>query len=315
MKFTCKTRELSKACQTVSKAAATRATVPALEGIKIEVKDDRIRLCGYNLELGITTALQTDGDAEDGTTVLDAKTLCSIMKKLPDANTTIEILDPMDGQAILKKIELCARVSHKSEDRITETSAAPFVKSIIELGDESVLEHYSITVKFICDRGISHELVRHRIAAFTQESTRYCNYSKDGFGNEITVILPPFCGALGIWVTDSHNFKPQMQGVSRAELEWLNAMKDAEIHYFALLKNGFTPEEARSALPNSLKTEVICTANLREWRHILSLRADKRAHPQMRQLMIPLLYELQEKIPVVFDDIAERIRKQNETDL
>lgn len=226
-----------------------------------------------------------------------------------------EILDPIDGQAILKKIELCARVSHKSEGNITPTSAQKFVKHLIEIGDESVLEHCSISVKFICDRGISHELVRHRLAAFTQESTRYCNYSKDGFGQEITVILPPFCNALGVWATDPHHFKPQAQGVSKVEIAWLDAMKNAEAHYFEMLRNGAKPEESRSVLPNSLKTEVVCTANLREIRHILSLRADKRAHPQMRQLMIPLLYELQEKIPVVFDDIAERIRKQNETDL
>lgn len=226
-----------------------------------------------------------------------------------------EILDPIDGQAILKKIELCARVSHKSEDRITETSAAPFIKSIIELGDESVLEHCSITVRFICDRGISHELVRHRLAAFTQESTRYCNYSKDGFGHEITVILPPFCSALGVWATDPHHFKPQAQGVSKVEIAWLDAMEHTETHYFEMLRNGAKPEEARSVLPNSLKTEVIMTADLREWRTVFSQRADRRANPQMRELMIPLLYELQEKIPVVFDDIAERIKKQNETDL
>jgi thymidylate synthase (FAD) len=207
-----------------------------------------------------------------------------------------EIIDNIDGQAILKKIEYCARVSHKSEDRITETSAAPFVKKIIELGDESVLEHVSITVKFICDRGVSHELVRHRLASFTQESTRYCNYSKDGYGHEITVIQPPFG-------TD-------ILGIARAEA-WRHEMKAAEKAYFQLLEAGAKPEEARSVLPNSLKTEVIMTANLREWRHVLSLRADRRAHPQMRELMIPLLYELQEKIPVVFDDIAERIREQN----
>lgn len=206
-----------------------------------------------------------------------------------------EILDPIDGQAILKKLELIGRVSHKSEDRITETSAAPFIKKIIELGDESVLEHVSVTVRFICDRGVSHELVRHRIAAFTQESTRYCNYSKDGFGNEITVIQPCFLE----------------DGTGQYRL-WNEACLTAEDYYFGMLDAGAKPEEARSVLPNSLKTEVVCTANLREWRHMLSLRADKRAHPQMRQLMIPLLYELQEKIPVVFDDIAERIKAQNE---
>lgn len=222
-----------------------------------------------------------------------------------------EILDPIDGTAILKKLELIGRVSHKSEDRITETSAAPFVKKLIELGDESVLEHVSITVRFICDRGVSHELVRHRIAAFTQSSTRYCNYSQDKFGNEITVIQP--CFLSDMTCLDMEEEAPYAsRGFTHKDFAWYNAMQHAETFYFDMLKAGATPEEARSVLPNSLKTEVVCTANLREWRHILSLRADKMAHPQCRELMIPMLYELQEKIPVVFDDIAERIRKQNE---
>ncbi len=506
-----------------------------------------------------------------------------------------EILDDIDGQAILKKLEIIGRVSHKSEDRITETSAAPFVKKLIQLGDESVLEHCSITVKFICDRGVSHELVRHRIAAFCvsgdtvirsmaqkswtvkelfdwqfdvkrkgrlqlikarsvdeatniivpnhikkitymgikpilkvitesgralkctadhriytpngytelkdlsagdyiysngkellenedwlrnyyltenhtrketadfigccesyvykafkkfgikkpwsdrpnrhpghgnkgmftkeqreniskkmtgknnpayiqdrnfvtkqagyqesvrhlernqcewcgstsnieihhknknptdnsaenvmqlcphchhlwhhdgaigvfkdkivsiqelgaepvyditmeepyhnyvansivvhncQESTRYCNYSQGKFGKQLTFIQPCF-------------FAPDSYYKSKYTA-WIRACSVAEMYYFDLLEKGAKPEEARSVLPNSLKTEVVMTANLREWRHVLSLRADKRAHPQCRELMIPLLYELQEKIPVVFDDIAERIKAQNE---
>lgn len=105
---------------------------------------------------------------------------------------SFEILTPLDGQAVLKHIELCGRVCYKSEDKITDTSASTFVASIIKRGHEAVLEHYDITVKFICDRGVSHELVRHRLASYCQESTRYCNYSKDGFGREITVIKPIF---------------------------------------------------------------------------------------------------------------------------
>ena len=519
-----------------------------------------------------------------------------------------EILDQIDGQAILKKLELIGRVSHKSEDRITETSAAPFVKKIIELGDESVLEHVSITVRFICDRGVSHELVRHRIAAFCvsgdtvirsmaqkswtvkelfdwqfdvkrkgrlqlikarsvdeatniivpnhikkitymgikpilkvitesgralkctadhriytpngytelkdlsagdyiysngkellenedwlrnyyltenhtrketadfigccesyvykafkkfgikkpwsdrpnrhpghgnkgmftkeqreniskkmtgknnpayiqdrnfvtkqagyqesvrhlernqcewcgstsnieihhknknptdnsaenvmqlcphchhlwhhdgaigvfkdkivsiqelgaepvyditmeepyhnyvansivvhncQESTRYCNYSKDGFGNEITVIQPCFLSDM-TYLDMEEEIPCASRGFTHKDFAWYNAMQHAETFYFDMLKAGATPEEARSVLPNSLKTEVVCTANLREIRHILKLRCNKRAHPQIRELMVPLLHELQAKIPVVFDDIAERIREQNE---
>lgn len=219
-----------------------------------------------------------------------------------------EILDPIDGQAILKKIELIARVSHKSEGSITETSAAPFVKKIIELGDESVLEHCSITVKFICDRGVSHELVRHRLAAFTQESTRYANYSQDKFGNEITVIQPCF-------LTDMTQLDGECpiasKGYFAKDLHWYFTIKIAENAYFDMLETGAKPEEARSVLPNSLKTEVICTANLREIRHILKLRCNKRAHPQIRELMIPLLQELHSKVPVIFDDLFDTYCRGN----
>lgn len=211
-----------------------------------------------------------------------------------------KILTPIDGTQILKNIELIGRISHKSENRITETSAAPFVKKLIELGDESVLEHVSITVKFICDRGVSHELVRHRLAAFTQESTRYCNYSKDGFGNEITVIQPCF-------LTDMTQLDDEYpiasKGYFAKDLHWYSEMSMAENAYFAMLDAGAKPEEARSVLPNSLKTEIVCTANLREIRHILKLRCNKRAHPQIRELMVPLLQELYSKVPVIFDDL------------
>lgn len=215
-----------------------------------------------------------------------------------------EILDKIDGQAILKKLELIGRVSHKSEDHITETSAAPFVKKLIDLGDESVLEHVSITVRFICDRGVSHELVRHRLAAFTQESTRFCNYSQDKFGNQLTFIQPCF-------LHDMTGGKiPNSFGYTSDDNVWYYAMRDAEAAYFGMLREGAKSEEARSVLPNSLKTELIMTANLRELRHILQLRCSKRAHPQCRELMIPLLHELQSKIPIVFDDIAERINHE-----
>ena len=221
-----------------------------------------------------------------------------------------EILDPIDGKAILKKLELIGRVSHKSEDRITNTSAEPFVKKLIALGDESVLEHVSITVRFICDRGVSHELVRHRLMAVCQESTRYANYSQDKFGNEITVIQPCFLhdmtnatehdfdGNFGINITGNASLDDK-------DLSWWTSCRYAEQGYFDMIGAGAKPEEARAVLPNSLKTEVIMTANLREIRHILKLRCSKRAHPQIRELMLPLLSELHSKIPVVFDDLFD----------
>lgn len=201
-------------------------------------------------------------------------------------NAGYEIMTPINGSEILKHIEKCGRVCYKSEDKITEDSAQIFCKNIIKRGHEAVLEHYSFTVKFIVDRGVSHEIVRHRLASYCQESTRYCNYSKDKFGTEITVIKPCF-----------------LDKEDKKYSTWINSMKNAEQSYFKAINEGATPQEARSVLPNSLKTEVVMTANLREWRHFLKLRTSQYAHPQIREVAIPLLKELQLKIPILFDDI------------
>ena len=206
-----------------------------------------------------------------------------------------EILDKIDGMEVLKKIERVARTCYKSEDYIKEGSAERLVKSLIDRGHEAMLEHYSFSIKFICDRGVSHEIVRHRVASFAQESTRYCNYSKDKFGKELTFIYPRF------W--DRYiGLKEEPNALNLYE-NWHTAMENAEKAYFTLLEKGATPQEARSVLPNSIKTEVVMTANLREWRHFFKLRTAPAAHPQMRELTIPLLKELKEKIPVMFDDI------------
>lgn len=195
-----------------------------------------------------------------------------------------EILDNLDGQEILKKIELCGRVCYKSEEKITEDSAQRFIRAIIKNGHESVLEHFSFSIRFIVDRGVSHEIVRHRIASFSHESTRYCNYKNQ---DEITVIEPLFL------VSEGPGYDC-----------WENACRETERAYMGLLSRGATPQEARSVLPNSLKTEIIMTANLREWRHFLKLRTSKAAHPQIREVAIPLLAELRDTLPVVFDDIV-----------
>ena len=190
------------------------------------------------------------------------------------------------GIAELRHIEKIGRVCYKSEDKITEDgeSAKKFVKMIIERGHEAMIEHSSLSVKFIVDRGVSHELVRHRIASFAQESTRYCNYSKDKFDNGVTFIKPLFF--------DDTKYQ-----------RWLAAMADAESAYLDLLNSGATPQEARSVLPNSTKTEITITANYREWRNLFKLRTANAAHPQMREATIPLLKELKEKLPIIFDDI------------
>lgn len=196
------------------------------------------------------------------------------------------VLSRINGAEILKSIEEAGRVCYKSEDKITDGSAEKFIANIIKRGHDAVLEHEVVRVKFIVDRGVSHEIVRHRLAAFCQESTRYCNYVKGQFGEEITVIEPCF------WDKNSEEYQL-----------WFKCMKYAEEMYLQLIHTGTTPQEARSILPNSLKTEVVMTANLREWRHFFKLRTSSAAHPQMREVTIPLLKEFQRMIPVVFDDI------------
>ncbi|MBD5405750.1 FAD-dependent thymidylate synthase [bacterium] len=197
-----------------------------------------------------------------------------------------EILTPINGDEILKLIELAGRTCYKSNDLITPDSAKGFVERIAKRGHESVIEHYNITVRFICNRGFTHELVRHRLAAYSQESTRYCNYTKDKFGSEITVIKP---------------FEIE-EGTKEFEL-WKSAMENAEKSYMAMMENSSKPENARGVLPIDIKTEIVITTNIREWKHIFELRTSKAAHPSMRELMIPLLKEFQSKIPVIFDNI------------
>lgn len=203
-------------------------------------------------------------------------------------NAGVEFLTPIDGNTILKRLEECGRVCYKSEDRISEASAPAFCANIIDRGHEAVLEHCSFTVKFICDRGVSHELVRHRLASFCQESTRYCNYGSGKFGGEITVIKPCFCDETRM-------------GYYR----WKSSCEESERSYFMLLEYGWTPQEVRSVLPNSLKTEVVMTANIREWRHFLKLRCSPDAHPQMREVSLILLRKVHDAIPILFDDLWE----------
>jgi len=205
-------------------------------------------------------------------------------------NASFEIIDEIDSQAILKKIELAGRTAYKSEDKITPQSARDFVSMLIRRGHLSVLEHVSLSVRLICDRGVSHELVRHRIASYTQESTRYCNYTKGKFGDEITVIAPCF------WDADCQEHQSMLR-------LWKGAMQASETAYRELIAAGAKPEEARSVLPNSLKTEVMVSMNLRAWRHFFELRCAAAAHPQMRELATALLAEFKSKLPVIFDEL------------
>lgn len=195
----------------------------------------------------------------------------------------------VDGQEMIENIERVARTCYRSESKIDKDSATKMISSLVKSGHESMLEHESVTVRFIIDKGVSHELVRHRLASFAQESTRYCNYSSDKFNSELTFIKPCFLDE------NTEGFKI-----------WKDVIETAEMIYKRLTQEGLTAEQARVVLPTSLKTEVVMTANLREWRHFFKLRAvgtTGKPHPQMSEVAISLLKEFQMQIPIVFDDL------------
>lgn len=198
-----------------------------------------------------------------------------------------------DYAEMLDKIEKIGRVCYKSEDNIKEGSAEKFIRGIVAHGHESVIEHESITVKVICDRGVTHEIVRHRIASYSQESTRYCNYTNDKFGNQITCID----------IASGFHYNLDDPADRKKYEIWNQAMCAVESYYFAMIQAGARPEEARSILPNSLKTELVMTMNLREWRHFLKLRTSKRAHPQIVEVSRMILAEFARKYPAFFGDL------------
>jgi thymidylate synthase (FAD) len=189
-------------------------------------------------------------------------------------------IEHFDAKRMLRNIERAGRTCYKSEARITEDSAAAFVRTIVKRGHESVIEHEKITARVVCDRGVSHEIVRHRIASYSQESTRYVNY-RDG----IEVVRPCF------------EWNREQQGI------FGKAMADAEEAYRELIRRGAKPEEARAVLPTALKTELVMTMNLREWRHFFKMRLSSRAHPQIRQVAFMLLDQMKTKLPEVFGDL------------
>jgi thymidylate synthase (FAD) len=205
----------------------------------------------------------------------------------------VKLLEDINGEYVLQYIEKIARVCYKSEDLITEDSARKMIANLIKRGHEAMLEHVSIGVKITTDRGVTHEIVRHRIASYAQESTRYCNYGKEKFGQEITVINPFL--AFDLDMGDITNYEKYMV--------WYEAMVNAQTSYMKLLSLGCTPQEARSVLPNSLKAEIVMTLNIRSWRNFFKLRCAKDAHPQMRQVAIMILNLFKSIIPVMFDDI------------
>lgn len=241
--------------------------------------------------------------------------------KLVQPESTIFYPDPFDrdsGIEMMRRTERIGRICYQSDHKITDDSYQGFigrimkaereaalwrafdaavkeglatpdnllamaVASLYEPAHESVIEHVTVTAHFVCDRGVSHEIVRHRLVAVTQESTRFCNYGKTG---EVTFVRPLF------WESGSLEYSL-----------WADAMGTSEKDYLWLLRLGAKPEQARSVLPNSLKTELYLTANLREWRHIFRLRTSKRAHPQMREVMVPLLGRFRSVLPLIYGDI------------
>lgn len=197
----------------------------------------------------------------------------------------------------VKRLERDARTCYKSEENIGDNTYERILSNIIKRGHTSVLEHEKITVRIVCDRGVSHELVRHRIASFSQESTRYCNYSKDKSSEGIKFID----------IVTGFNYDLLAEEKDREKYDvWYKAMEDAEKAYNKLIELGALPQEARSVLPNSTKTEIVITMNIRSWRNFFELRADGAAHPQMQELAYQMLKAFHEYIPVVFDDIYDK---------
>ena len=213
---------------------------------------------------------------------------------------SVEFINPPEYSVVLDTIEKVGRTCYKSEHLITEDSAEGFVRRLIQRGHEAMIEHGSVTMRFINDRGVSHEEVRHRIASFGQESTRYCNYSKDKFDGEVTYIDIERGMELDATVSKLP-FEVKLAIIH----EWMVACLDAERHYMRMLELGATPQIARSVLNNSTKTELCITMNFREWRHFIRLRNDHTAHPQMREVAQQALDMLYEKYPVFFEEFIK----------
>ena len=212
----------------------------------------------------------------------------------------VEFINPPEYAVVLDTIERVGRTCYKSEHLISEFSAEGFVRRLIQRGHEAMIEHSSVTLRFINDRGVSHEEVRHRIASFGQESTRYCNYSTDKFDGEVTYIDIERGMELDAKVKELP-YEVKLEIIR----EWMQACLDAERHYMRMLELGATPQIARSVLNNSTKTEICITMNFREWRHFIRLRNDPAAHPQIREVAQQALDMLYEKYPVFFEEFVK----------
>lgn len=217
--------------------------------------------------------------------------------KIEKPSVTVENFEPLK---IMRNIEKACRTCYRSEDKISDDSYKNLLKNCINRGHESVLEHEKITIRMICDIGVYKDLTRHRFASFSIESTRYCNYGKDKFDNEIKFIEPVFYTPETI---ESYTNDADKANCLKTQY-WKRCMEIIEEHYMDMLENTkATPDELRMLLPHSTAAQVTMTANIREWKHILSLRAQKMTHPAVQQLMIPLLLLFKQEMPEIFDTV------------
>jgi len=215
----------------------------------------------------------------------------------------MDVPDRTAGISLLKKIEWCGRISHRSEEAQTPDSWERFIRAVVlGHGDWSIVEHASATIDMLVDRGITHEIVRHRLFSFTQESTRFVNYEKK---------MP--AGFIDPTLSDESHRSPNGEQTELSSNQiWRHAITTVENCYKQLIARGVAPQIARSVFPNALASRIIVTGNLRNWRHFFIMRTTREAHPQMRQVTIPLLAEFQDRIPILFEDI-EPEAKQSES--
>ena len=241
-------------------------------------------------------------------------------------NASYEIITPISdgGFQELKQIEKVARACYNSMDKYTESidSALDLIgRVLIPRGHYAMIEHApSLSVTFTVDRGVSHEMVRHRLCSFAQESTRYCNYNKGKYGSEITVIKPIFFKDINFDSIEkdgypTFNNPSELSGEEKEKIlnrakDWYIGCKQAETNYIEMCNHGASAQEARSVLPHSTKVTITMTTNYREWRHILGLRCSTAAHPQIREVMVPLAKELRSKIPLIFDHLYDSDGKE-----
>lgn len=229
------------------------------------------------------------------------------------------ISEDFTREVVLDRIERAARTCYKSEDKITEGSAERLVKALIKNGHEAMIEHApNLSVRVITCRGVTHEIVRHRLFSFAQESTRYVKYGKDD--EDMEFLLPP-------WIPDSYrdvmlsheklkSFSCALSDVVGTSTEmdilsaFISSLKCAEVSYTNLITLGWKPQQAREVLPNAVKSEIVITGNVREWRNFFKLRLDPAAHPQMREWAIPLFKKLNTDIPEIWGDIADKFNIQ-----